>query len=410
MVSTCSRAARSWLSATSRLRFASSSADWLTNPFARRSCARSYCWRLEHEIRLRLHESLLGGGQRDFTQLPDLRLGLRDRGLRLRERGARVLVVEHDQDVAAACTLWPSSTGMRATAAVMTDPTETRCGVMIRPLDTTVCTRSERVTSVRVDRRSEDLVAEDESRRARARDRDRDAARTAPRIQVMERSDGFASDLAAKWAWAAAPHVAGGGSPLWQPGASAALDPRQGAQRRTPSRGARTLAPEPRGLLAPRESSQIVTGPSLTSATFMSAPKTPVATGLPNARASAATNASNFGRAIAGRRRARPRRPVALARRCEQRELADREDVAAGVDDRAIHHAGVVVEDAQRHDLARDPVEVVVGVVRRHAGQHDEPGADRADGLIVDAHAGLAHPLDQRPHAVTSGRCGARRS
>src|SRR5664279_906262 len=49
-----------------------------------------------------------------------------------------------------------------------------------------------------------------------------------------------------------------------------------------------------------RESSQMVTGPSLTNATSMCAPNAPVATGLPAARAKASTNASNAGFAISG--------------------------------------------------------------------------------------------------------------
>ena len=48
------------------------------------------------------------------------------------------------------------------------------------------------------------------------------------------------------------------------------------------------------------ESSQIVTGPSLTSETFMSAPKTPVGTDLPRRDASFLTKRSNAGAACSG--------------------------------------------------------------------------------------------------------------
>ena len=132
----------------------------------------------------------------------------------------------------------------------------------------------------------------------------------------------------------------------------------------------------------------------------MSAPKTPVPTGRPNSRASAATSAVEPRLRDRGRRRRRPRRPVALARRCVERELADGEDGAAGVGDRAVHHAGVVGEDAQRDDLAREPVAVLVGVVGRDAGQDQQAGSDRGDGGAVDRDRGLAHPLDQCPHAA----------
>jgi hypothetical protein len=49
------------------------------------------------------------------------------------------------------------------------------------------------------------------------------------------------------------------------------------------------------------ESSQIVTGPSLTRLTCMFAPKTPVGTDLPRSSASSAANASNAGCATSGR-------------------------------------------------------------------------------------------------------------
>jgi hypothetical protein len=41
-------------------------------------------------------------------------------------------------------TVWPSSTGMRATRSVIVAPIATRCGVMMRPLATTVCTSGPR--------------------------------------------------------------------------------------------------------------------------------------------------------------------------------------------------------------------------------------------------------------------------
>lgn len=54
------------------------------------------------------------------------------------------------------------------------------------------------------------------------------------------------------------------------------------------------FGPGPRGRTysRARESIQIVTGPSFTSDTYMSAPKHPVATGRPSAAASAATKRS----------------------------------------------------------------------------------------------------------------------
>ena len=91
----------------------------------------------------------------------------------------------------------------------------------------------------------------------------------------------------------------------------------------------------------------------------MSAPKMPVGTGAPSSRSSAAANAANFGWASSG---------------------------------------GVVGEDAQRDDLAREPVAVVVAVVRRHAGQHEQARPDRGDAAAVDGDRGLAHALDEGAH------------
>ncbi len=130
----------------------------------------------------------------------------------------------------------------------------------------------------------------------------------------------------------------------------------------------------------------------------MSAPNTPVGTGRPSSCASAATKASNRGRAISGG--AAPDHDGRLPLRVEAYSVnwLTARIAPPDVDDRAVHHARVVVEDAQRDDLAREPVAVVVGVVGRHAGQHQQPRPDRGDALAVDADRGLAHPLDQRAH------------
>ena len=116
-------------------------------------------------------------------------------------------------------------------------------------------------------------------------------------------------------------------------------------------------------------SSSSVTGPSLTSATCMSARKRPVATGTPSS-ASACVNASTSGSATLGRRRRRPARPPATARVAVERELADDERGAAGVEQRAVHHAVVVVEHAQVRDLRRELGRAGLGVVVRHADEH----------------------------------------
>ena len=141
-----------------------------------------------------------------------------------------------------------------------------------------------------------------------------------------------------------------------------------------------------------------MTGPSLTSATCMCAPKTPVGTGRPSSLRQR-VDESVEGRLRDWRRRgARPRRPVALARRRVQRELGDGENAAASLRDGQVHHAGVVVEDAHLHDLAREPVAIVRRIVATDARQHQESRADGADDVAVDADTRVAHPLHQRPH------------
>ena len=52
-------------------------------------------------VGLGLDERVLRCQEADLAQLPQLRLALRDRGLRLRDRGTLVAIVELDQDVAA---------------------------------------------------------------------------------------------------------------------------------------------------------------------------------------------------------------------------------------------------------------------------------------------------------------------
>ena len=76
------------------------------------------------------------------------------------------------------------------------------------------------------------------------------------------------------------------------------------------------------------------------------------------------------------------------------------EDLAPGVGHGAVHAAVVVLEDAQRGELARQLVGLLGAVVAVHAQQHQQARADPADRLAVHAHRRLRHPLDDRPHAA----------
>src|SRR5580693_6560659 len=119
----------------------------------------------------------------------------------------------------------------------------------------------------------------------------------------------------------------------------------------------------------------IVMGPSLTRATFMSAPNLPVSTRAPSARNSA-TTASTASVGV-------------------QRELADdqerRVQVGAGL---------LAAEDAQPPELGRQLPRLLGRVIVGDADEDEEPGpVDCPDDGPVDADAGLAYPLCDRPQS-----------
>ncbi len=118
----------------------------------------------------------------------------------------------------------------------------------------------------------------------------------------------------------------------------------------------------------------IVTGPSLTSSTCMSAPNSPAATGAWRSRATGA----------APRRRARGPAPAARRPRSSagcrrgvggQRELADDQQAAVHVLHAAVHLAGVVGEDAQLQQLVDQLVGLHLGVAG--LGAHEAPAGPR---------------------------------
>ena len=152
------------------------------------------------------------------------------------------------------------------------------------------------------------------------------------------------------------------------------------------------------GLVSGGQSSQIVTGPSFTSATCMWAPKRPVATGTPSA-ASSAANAATSALAHLGRGGIGEPGPVAAANVGVERELRDDERLTADVHERAVHAPIGVGEDAQPGHLAgqlRGGVRAVSGARR---DEHEEAGADRRHPVSVHLHRGFDHPLDQCSHS-----------
>ena len=74
-----------------------------------------------------------------------------------------------------------------------------------------------------------------------------------------------------------------------------------------------------------------------------------------------------------------PRRAPALGRVAVQRELADDEHLAAGLEHRPVHHAGVVVEHPQVRELAGQLRRLRGAVVVGDADEGEQPGADLAD-------------------------------
>jgi len=129
----------------------------------------------------------------------------------------------------------------------------------------------------------------------------------------------------------------------------------------------------------------------------MSAPKIPVATGLQSSRSKARTKASKRGAASSGGAAALYEgRPFACRR--VERELAHGEHRSADLEERSIHHPGVIVEDTQVNDLVREPVAVAVAIGWADATQNQQSRSDRCHGLGADIDAGPRHALDYRPH------------
>ena len=86
----------------------------------------------------------------------------------------------------------------------------------------------------------------------------------------------------------------------------------------------------------------------------MSARNRPVATGTPSCERGDHRVDERLG--VLGPCGLDPARAAALEGVAVERELADDEHAAADVDDRPVHHAVVVVEDAQAGDLVGQPL------------------------------------------------------
>src|SRR6185295_5708788 len=69
-----------------------------------------------------------------------------------------------------------------------------------------------------------------------------------------------------------------------------------------------------------------------------------------------------------------------------------------GVEDREVHLALGIFEDAEVGEFVGEPGEVVVGVGGFDADKDREARADLADDLVVDLDAGLRDALDDGAH------------
>ena len=92
---------------------------------------------------------------------------------------------------------------------------------------------------------------------------------------------------------------------------------------------------------------------------------------------------------------------VALAGARHEGELADGKDVPAGFEDGAVHHAVLVVKDAEVADFGGEPGDVLLRVVRRNADQHEHPPADGGVELPANGDGGMFYPLYYNSHLMS---------
>ena len=151
-------------------------------------------------------------------------------------------------------------------------------------------------------------------------------------------------------------------------------------------------------------SSQIVTGPSLTSSTCISAPKRPVATGRPSARKSVRETIDQW-LGDGGRRRLHEAGTASLAAIGVEGELRhdqhpDRLSGFQQIERRAVEIAVRIVEDTEICHFARQEIRRGGSVVERDPHQENEPRPDLPAGLPRDRHPGPGHALRQNAHPL----------
>jgi hypothetical protein len=98
---------------------------------------------------------------------------------------------------------------------------------------------------------------------------------------------------------------------------------------------------------------------------------------------------------------------VALGLR-RQRELADDQRRAAGVEQRAVHAAGLVPKNAQIDDFARQPFGFFFPIALHGADQHEKAGPDLAGGPAIDGDGSGGDTLDEGSHLRRNKRSAGR--
>ena len=91
-------------------------------------------------------------------------------------------------------------------------------------------------------------------------------------------------------------------------------------------------------------------------------------------------------------------RPVALAGRGLQRELAHDQNFAVCLHHVEVHHPGFIVEDTQAHEFSGEVLDVLVGVVAPDAEQHQQSRPDPGADIAADSDGSVFYTLNEQSH------------
>lgn len=109
---------------------------------------------------------------------------------------------------------------------------------------------------------------------------------------------------------------------------------------------------------------------------------------------------------VGGQRGIRKRWTVALAAIRIQSKLRDHEQLAAGVDNRAIHFALLVCENAQVRNLIGKGFRALFVVLFADAQKNAQALTDFSDDLFAHIHSGLRDSLNDGTHVKSNRNHG----